>query len=113
MARGVVWQRNGFGNHGSGVRVSPPQKANHDWKKNEMNTQEKFKSLYNAGVDVAEDKQGELMTPKQLATYLGVSETHLQTLRYAGKGPPFRRISRKCFRYWKKEVDRWIEEVSR
>ena len=55
----------------------------------------------------------DLMTAKQVAIYLGVSIDTLQRMRTIGTGPPYKRLSRRCVRYHRKDVEKWVEEISK
>jgi len=55
----------------------------------------------------------DLMTAKQVAIYLSVSIFTLQRMRTIGTGPPYRRLSRRCIRYHRKDVEKWVEEISK
>lgn len=54
--------------------------------------------------------QNELMTERQAADYLQVTTRTTQAWRYRGGGPKFVRISSRCVRYRKTDLDAWIAE---
>ena len=54
--------------------------------------------------------QNELMTERQAADYLQITIRTTQAWRYRGGGPRFVRISSRCVRYRKPDLDAWIDE---
>ncbi|MCW2238166.1 helix-turn-helix transcriptional regulator [Azospirillum canadense] len=52
----------------------------------------------------------ELLTTKELASWLGVSAQWLELGRSKGYGPPFRRISTRMIRYQRGDVRVWLAE---
>jgi len=50
-----------------------------------------------------------LFTEKQAAEYLNLSQRALQSWRYSGRGMPFIRISHRCIRYRKSDIDEWLD----
>lgn len=50
-----------------------------------------------------------LMDEKQAATLLGFSERTLQSWRCRGGGPPFIRVSARCIRYRREDLEAWVE----
>ena len=51
-----------------------------------------------------------VLSTAQAAEYLGVRRRTLETWRRNGAGPPFISISKRCVRYRKTDLDRWLEE---
>jgi len=47
---------------------------------------------------------------KEAANYISVSRRTMQNWRYRGGGPPYIRISHRCVRYLKVDLDAWLEE---
>ena len=56
----------------------------------------------------AEEVKDKLMSTSEVAEYLNVSIDTIRRWRYHRKGPAFLRIGKVC-RYWRSEVDAWIE----
>jgi excisionase family DNA binding protein len=54
------------------------------------------------------DDLDRLLTPQQLAAYLGVPVTTLYAWRYRGEGPPGFRVG-KHLRYRWQDVERWVQ----
>lgn len=54
-----------------------------------------------------------LLTEEQAAQELGVPASRLSNWRWAGKGPAFVALSRKCVRYDLAELRRFIAEHTR
>ncbi len=50
-----------------------------------------------------------LLTEKQAADYLQLTPRCLQAWRYRGEGPRFTKISGRCIRYVRSDIDQWIE----
>lgn len=48
----------------------------------------------------------------EAAQYLGLSESHLNTLRWSGGGPAFLKLGRSV-RYEKSDLDAWLAERKR
>lgn len=55
------------------------------------------------------ENQG-IMTEKQAANFLSLTPRTLQAWRYRGDGPQFIRISRRCIRYRRCDLDQWLEQ---
>lgn len=53
---------------------------------------------------------GVLLTPRQVAKQLGVTCNTLEAWRIRGGGPKFVRVSKRCIRYRRQDVESWIEE---
>lgn len=51
-----------------------------------------------------------LLTPNQVARQLGVTRTTLESWRLRGGGPKFVRVSKRCIRYRRQDIQAWIEE---
>lgn len=51
----------------------------------------------------------QLMTTKEVATYLGVAVSTLLLYRATGEGPAYIKILRRLVRYRKSDVDNWLE----
>ena len=47
------------------------------------------------------------------AVYLGVAPKTLANWRSQGKGPKYRKYSRRCVRYFKPDLDRWADTGTR
>lgn len=50
-----------------------------------------------------------LYTSEQVAEMLGVSDAHLQRMRYRGEGPVCIRVSHKAVRYRLADVEAWVD----
>ena len=65
------------------------------------------------------DQDNELLTGKELmatvpaAIYIGTSPKFLENRRVTGDGPPFIRISSRCIRYRRCDLDAWVETLRR
>jgi len=59
--------------------------------------------------DKAPDTQETLLTEQQAATLLNVNPRTLQKWRVQGGGPRFVRMSRRCIRYWPKDIREWVQ----
>jgi predicted DNA-binding transcriptional regulator AlpA len=55
----------------------------------------------------------ELLTTKQLARLMGVSEIWLIKRRQDGTGPPYEMLSARCLRYRRSGYRGWLEEIER
>jgi predicted DNA-binding transcriptional regulator AlpA len=51
-----------------------------------------------------------LLTPRQVARQMGVTPGTLEAWRLRGGGPKFVRVSKRCIRYRRQDVESWIEE---
>lgn len=51
-----------------------------------------------------------LLTPKEVATKLGISETTLKRWRLDHQGPPAVHLSAQVIRYRPEAVEQWIED---
>ena len=60
--------------------------------------------------EAKEPKGDLLLTPKQVARQLGVTRTTLESWRLRGGGPKFVRVSKRCIRYRRQDLQVWIEE---
>jgi predicted DNA-binding transcriptional regulator AlpA len=49
-----------------------------------------------------------LMTPQQVADYLGMSVPQLAQLRYTGKGPTYLALSPRKIRYMESALREWL-----
>ncbi len=49
-----------------------------------------------------------LLPQKRVATLLSVSPRALEAWRMRGVGPPFIRISKRCVRYRRRDVEAWL-----
>ena len=56
-----------------------------------------------------QEQPEKLLTEKQAATYLNLSQRTLQGWRTRGGSPRFCRVSATCIRYMKSDLDAWIE----
>lgn len=54
-----------------------------------------------------------LLTPQEVAPMLGITVGALAQLRYAGKGPAYKRLSPRAIRYTEADVDAWVESSTR
>jgi len=52
----------------------------------------------------------ELLTPKEAAVFLQVTEEQLQAYRIDGTGPPFVRINPRVIRYRMRDLLAWIND---
>ena len=57
--------------------------------------------------DVAREHQGVLLTEQQAAACLSINPRTLQKWRVIGGGPLFVRISRRCIRYRREDLEQW------
>jgi predicted DNA-binding transcriptional regulator AlpA len=60
-------------------------------------------------VEPRQDAKGRLITPEQLAEWLGVSTNTLAQWRVLKKGPPYAKIVKRV-RYDSADVQRWIDQ---
>ncbi len=51
---------------------------------------------------------GPLLPPKSVATLLGLTPRALEAWRQRGDGPAFIRISKRCVRYRREDVEAWL-----
>jgi excisionase family DNA binding protein len=58
--------------------------------------------------DVQMKQLDELLSPQDLASYLGVPVTTLYTWRHRSQGPPGLRVGRHL-RYRRRDVEAWVE----
>jgi len=65
-------------------------------------------SVANRAMNDIEDR---LLTESEAAHLLNVSRRCLQGWRSRGGGPPFVRISARCIRYSRADLDRWIDSL--
>lgn len=54
-----------------------------------------------------------LATGKEVAAYLGVTESNLGQLRYVGRGPKFIKLTGRAVRYAWADVFEWVEQQKR
>ena len=55
------------------------------------------------------NQQPNTLTPKNAASYLGISEAALRVWRSEGRGPRFFRAGERLIRYRRADLDLWIE----
>ena len=53
-----------------------------------------------------------LLDTKELSKMLGVTTNTLQIWRHQGKGPRYRKFSRRAIRYQEQDVLNWIESTA-
>lgn len=51
-----------------------------------------------------------LLTEKQAAEKMGLTERTLQNWRYTGKGPDYIKLSHRAVRYRESDLAEWVEE---
>lgn len=51
----------------------------------------------------------DLLTTKQVAAWLGVSDQWLEFARSKGYGPPYKRLGPRCIRYRRGDVVKWLK----
>lgn len=51
-----------------------------------------------------------MLTPVEAAAFLGVEEATMRDWRCSGKGPDFYRITARCIRYDRSDLQRWKSE---
>ena len=56
------------------------------------------------------DRGFELLSEKEVARLTGFSVRTLQGWRWRGTGPLFIRVSARCIRYRRQDVERWLEQ---
>lgn len=66
-----------------------------------------------ADMMAAQDNMPTWLTTEQVAKMIGLSVSALEKWRRQGKGPAFKRLSRRCVRYDPKVVLAWIESSDR
>ena len=54
-------------------------------------------------------EQHDVLTPRQAAQYLGISDSALRLWRSDGRGPRYFRAGQKLIRYRRVDLDSWIE----
>ena len=54
-------------------------------------------------------EQQSVLTPRQAARYLGISQALLRCWRWRNEGPPFFRAGSKLVRYRRDDLDFWIQ----
>ena len=59
---------------------------------------------------VTDPFDGALLTSRQAAEYLGLTKRFLERRRLVRQGPPFVRISKRCVRYRRSDLDEWIQK---
>lgn len=52
----------------------------------------------------------ELMTPDEVAAYLGVERQTIYNWRTLGTGPDGFRMNNGRLRYWRSEIERWLRD---
>lgn len=55
------------------------------------------------------DKQPMLLTPQEVSEWTGLSMGALAQLRYKGTGPNFVKLTPKTVRYFRDQVEAWID----
>ncbi len=55
-------------------------------------------------------REQQVFIEKEAADYVRLTPRALQNYRYKGGGPAFIRISKRCIRYRKSDLDAWLEE---
>jgi hypothetical protein len=65
--------------------------------------------ILKATADADED---ELLSPKEAARELGVSEVWLAKRRQNGDGPPYEVMSPRCIKYRRSKLRAWVEQRS-
>ena len=55
-----------------------------------------------------ESQQSVLLTETEAARYLGFSNRTLQSWRLRGCGPRFVKVSSRCIRYQRSELENWV-----
>lgn len=68
------------------------------------------KDRTDAGDRAVNTGEEEFLTEKQVASLLELSARTLQAWRVRGLGPPHIRMSSRCLRYRRSDIDRWIVE---
>lgn len=58
---------------------------------------------------MAPSKEGQTLTSRQTAQFIGMSESWLRQTRMRGDGPPFLKLGRSV-RYFRSDLLRWLEE---
>jgi hypothetical protein len=64
---------------------------------------------------IVDDNTGDpddMMSPKETAAYLGVSEVWLSKRRWLGDGPPYEVLSPHVYKYRRGKLNRWLEQRS-
>jgi len=72
-----------------------------------MNHPETYGSSYQP--DAPTSSQEALLTEQQAASLLNVNPRTMQKWRIQGGGPRFVRMSRRCIRYWPKDIRDWVQ----
>ena len=72
-----------------------------------MNHPEAYGSSYQP--DAPANSQEALLTEQQAASLLNVNPRTMQKWRIQGGGPRFVRMSRRCIRYWPKDLRDWVQ----
>lgn len=52
----------------------------------------------------------DFVSPSQLAEILGCSTTSLARARSRGEGPPWVSLNKRCIRYRRSDVDKWLAD---
>jgi hypothetical protein len=60
----------------------------------------------------ADADDDELLSPKETAVEIGMSEVWLAKRRLHGDGPPFERVSPHCIKYRRSKLRAWLEQRS-
>ncbi len=54
-----------------------------------------------------------LLNEREVARIIGTTPRFLQQRRQAGTGPRFLRLSHRCVRYRKSDIDAWLDSLAR
>jgi predicted DNA-binding transcriptional regulator AlpA len=55
------------------------------------------------------DQKRCVVSEKEAAGYVGLSQVHMRTMRYAGAGPRFVRLGERRIGYRMTDLDAWLE----
>lgn len=61
-------------------------------------------------METSVSKTPELLDENEVASILGVNRRTLQGWRYQGRGPNYVRMSPRCVRYRRTDIERFIQE---
>lgn len=59
------------------------------------------------------DQSEPLLTPREVAEWVGITPAGLSNLRYRGTGPKFRKFGHRTVRYSANDVQAWIDAAGR